>query len=729
MNEIIDLDSGSEAEQNSNFNTELSNQKTHGFVDLSSDEENFVLADNTDDELLEVQNKSKQEIVLTDESENEENEKAKTESKETSIIDLENDVEGNNNNNNNNDDDGDDGDDHKPVLSQEEKQPSSQTEEANQNVIESINETLTEKTNKTLTQDKKPVDETIKNIDDEKLSIDKKDKELTLQQMLRKKMAEAAEKRLKFNISENLYDDLKESEPPTKKQKVESKTNVVLNSKTLPNSILNDKASRIRMISNPSYCSEFAVDGDKDTVSLYDMVGSKDLLKTYQFNMLIDFEYLTKFVSCKDCEFILVNKSDPEFLSIKDSSWDKWKISTIDVTNKLPKYGTHHTKMMVNFYRGNTCRIIVHTMNITEADHILQTQMCWMSPELKMQTNSSQWLDFNQPDISLTENTGVAFKRDFIAYLMTYDNPGINKLIDQVAKFDFSPIDVVFIASSPGHYLYSGWNELIKPTAKPMFGYGRLWQIIHMLKLESLCGKLVGQVSTIAGPCDSYQRNILLHLLTSCVEKGFPLMKKANFQFGSSNHVDPMIVWPTMDDVLKSKGSALSGFALHFTTKGQWEAYERQYSIVKNYLYKWSNFVDNPKQSKAGRSNLSAHVKTYVFTENNFKTLKWFLMTSANLSHQAWGKPNGFKDIEYNICSFEAGIFVDPNLLKIDSNTEKKRQILVPTYGRDTVEDESSLSNNVFKVGMRLPYDTPLTKYSTTDEPWSQPLSNQYFNN
>lgn len=560
--------------------------------------------------------------------------------------------------------------------------------------------------------------------DNNKVSYeDERQKEaLTPQQEMRKRMAEAAERRLKSSFEK---DESSES-IKHKKQKVSSPPKLD-NIIPLPKQSISDKSSRIRLIANPKYCSKFGVDADKDTVSLYDLVGSNNLVKTYQFNMLIDFDYFCQFVSSKDCEFILVNKSDDEHLHVKDESWQKYKISTIDVSSKLPKFGTHHTKMMINFYKGNICRIILHTMNITEADHVIQTQMCWMSPPLEFQKDASKWLDFNQPNISLTENTGLAFKRDFIAYLMTYENNDINKLIDQVAKFDFSPIDVVFIASSPGHYQYGNWNQLTKPTSKPMFGYGRLWQVVHILKLESLMGKLIGQVSTIAGPCDNWKRNTLIHVLTSCVEKGYPMMKRADYKYQpNKNHVEPLFVWPTVSEVLKSQASALSGIALHLTSKGKWAAYERQFEEIKKYFYKWSA-TSNPKLSKAGRSNLSPHVKTYTVTEDNFKTLKWILMTSANISHQAWGKPKSYNIIEYDICSFEAGVFVDPKLLKADSNTEGKKPILVPTYGTDVVENEDSLSGNVFKIGQRLPYDTPLVKYTSTDIAWSQPDSDQYF--
>lgn len=549
---------------------------------------------------------------------------------------------------------------------------------------------------------------------------------LTPQQLLRKQLADAAEKRLKRKIDQVDADSI-DSSVNNKKNSSSFTTGTNLPLKSDNSEVMNKQSSRIRMISNPEYCQNYMIDGDVDTISLAEIMGSNDLVRTYQFNMLIDFDYLESFVSNKSCEFFLINKSDDDYLHIKPSSWEKFKIHTIDVSHKLPKFGTHHSKIMINFFSDQTCQIVIHTMNITEADHKIQTQMCWLSPRLSPHSDPSKYLDFNQPSISISDDTGTVFKRDFIAYLLTYENPDINKIIDLIAKYDFSPVDVVFVGSSPGKYEYQDWNNLVKPDAKPMFGYGRLWQVIHMLNLQSLSGKFIGQSSTIAGPCDNWKRNILVHMLTSCAEKGFPMIKKSDYIYKSgSNKLEPVIIWPTTEEILKSWNAPLSGVALHFTTTGKWEAYQRQYSDIRKYLYKWSDYTLEPTRSKAGRSNLAPHVKTYCVTEDNFKTLKWFLLTSANLSHQAWGKFEKFNLLKYTISSFEAGVFIAPKLLKLD-NPSNKSPVLVPAYGNDTVENVNLLSDNKLKVAIRLPYDTPLRKYNDSDKPWSQPDSDKYF--
>lgn len=580
---------------------------------------------------------------------------------------------------------------------------------------------------------------------------------LTPQQLMRMKAADAAERRLKqakkkaeekietkvdnFSKDNNNYhvkavniETLKLKHEDNENHKINILNNTTNNKKRKSKSLspyLNQTSSRIRMISNPGYCSDFNVTGDTDTVSLHQLIGSTDLIKTYQFNMLIDFDYLSKFVRSKDCEFVLINKGE-EHLNISDASWENYKIHTVDMSLKLPPRGTHHSKIMVNFFRDGSCQIVIHTMNLIDSDHILRTQMCWISPILKMHTDKSKYLDFTDNNLTLQNDTGTAFKRDFIGYLYSYENNDINKLIDSLGKYDFTPIDVVFIGSSPGHYEYRDKSLLNKKNAKSIFGYGRLWQVIHMLNLQSLSGKLVGQASSIAGPCDDWKRNELVHVLTSCVEKGYPLPKKSNYIYNNQKFcVEPILIWPTVKEVLKSRVGPLAGSALCFTAEGKWPAYKRQYDEIKRYFHKWASKPAN--ESKSGRSNLVPHVKTYTLSENNFRTLKWMLLTSANVSRQAWGKPN-FKSkeysvIQYDISSFEAGVFIDPSLLRIDSNTENRQQVLVPTFGKDTLTQEESQSlGNTIKIGIRLPYDTPLERYKEDDQAWTQDDAAKYAN-
>ncbi len=84
------------------------------------------------------------------------------------------------------------------------------------------------------------------------------------------------------------------------------------------------------------------------------------------------------------------------------------------------------------------------------------------------------------------------------------------------------------------------------------------------------------------------------------------------------------------------------------------------------------------------------------------------LVTSANLSKQAWGETiNTTREVR--VCSYEIGVMVWPELFG-DNAT------MVPTFKSDTPPAAGSPDRTV--IGARMPYDLPLVKYAKDDVPW-----------
>jgi len=111
----------------------------------------------------------------------------------------------------------------------------------------------------------------------------------------------------------------------------------------------------------------------------------------------------------------------------------------------------------------------------------------------------------------------------------------------------------------------------------------------------------------------------------------------------------------------------------------------------------------------------------------------WALMTSANLSRQAWGE--AAKNDEVRICSWEAGVVVWPALFQErpgggggdraagadDARATPMR--MVPVFKRDApvARDEDGDGHEgreVDVVGLRMPYDLPLVPYAPAEMPW-----------
>jgi tyrosyl-DNA phosphodiesterase 1 len=84
------------------------------------------------------------------------------------------------------------------------------------------------------------------------------------------------------------------------------------------------------------------------------------------------------------------------------------------------------------------------------------------------------------------------------------------------------------------------------------------------------------------------------------------------------------------------------------------------------------------------------------------------LVTSANLSKQAWGEATNSAG-EVRVCSYEIGVMVWPRLFGENAT-------MVPTFKSDT-PSEGKTSDEVL-VGARMPYDLPLVPYAKDDLPW-----------
>ena len=100
-------------------------------------------------------------------------------------------------------------------------------------------------------------------------------------------------------------------------------------------------------------------------------------------------------------------------------------------------------------------------------------------------------------------------------------------------------------------------------------------------------------------------------------------------------------------------------------------------------------------------------------------SIDWAMVTSANLSTQAWGAAVNAQG-EVRICSWEIGVVVWPGLFVDDDDvpgTTAKTAKMVPCFKRDQPLESESMDDDVV-VGFRMPYDLPLASYGPEDQPW-----------
>ncbi len=183
--------------------------------------------------------------------------------------------------------------------------------------------------------------------------------------------------------------------------------------------------------------------------------------------------------------------------------------------------------------------------------------------------------------------------------------------------------------------------------------------------------------------------------------------------------------------------------------KLQSAAQQKQLDYLRPYLCHWagdtntptnntqsnniSELTKKPQIREAGRRRAAPHIKTYIrFSDADMTRIDWAMVTSANLSTQAWGAAISAKK-EVRICSWEIGVLIWPDLYsgKMDDVEEAggretyedvANEIeMVPSFKRDVPEDGDHLSDagplRTF-IGFRMPYDIPLTPYIHQDAPW-----------
>ena len=148
------------------------------------------------------------------------------------------------------------------------------------------------------------------------------------------------------------------------------------------------------------------------------------------------------------------------------------------------------------------------------------------------------------------------------------------------------------------------------------------------------------------------------------------------------------------------------------------------------------------------RGRAAPHIKTYIrFHDASMRQIDWAMVTSANLSTQAWGSASVSGEVR--ICSYEIGVIFWPALWD-DRSDGLPPATMVPVFGSDTPSsDRSGLdegaqeSKNIplagrltstadegghdriegrrkgqVRLGWRMPYDLPLVPYGTNEMPW-----------
>jgi len=351
-------------------------------------------------------------------------------------------------------------------------------------------------------------------------------------------------------------------------------------------------------------------------------------------------------------------------------------------------FGTHHSKMMILVRHDDAVQIVIHTANMIVRDWTNMTQAVWRSPLLPRLTPQQAAVDSRSSE-TLQPGSGEKFKVDFLAYLQSYNvrRPTCTAIASQLRQYDFSSIKGSLIASVPGRHD-------IHDQDHPRWGWVAMKQTLKSVPVHHK-STIAVQISSIAtlGPTDTWLKNTLFNAFSA--GQGQTVMTQPEFK----------VIFPTPDEIRTSLDGYGSGGSIH--TKIQSAQQRKQLQYLKPIFHHWGN--DSPDH-EAGRSRAAPHIKTYIrYGNKSHESIDWALLTSANLSKQAWGEAASTASGEMRIASYEIGVLVWPGLWDTGRGAVMKGVFMGHT---------PSPGEGGSVVGLRMPYSLPLRKYEKDELPW-----------
>jgi tyrosyl-DNA phosphodiesterase-1 len=406
------------------------------------------------------------------------------------------------------------------------------------------------------------------------------------------------------------------------------------------------------------------------------------------------------------------------------------------ITAYMPEaFGTHHSKMMILIRHDDTAQVIIHTANMISRDWANLCQAVWRSPPLPLLAGRETSSDDITAISSGRIGTGKRFKSDLIRYLKAYEGK-TRTLVDQLKLYDFGGVKAAFIASAPSRVkINNSSNASEKATSWGWPGLKEILTVVpYATSKTSEIPSIILQTSSIATLSEKWIDNFSDVLANRTTSSSF-----FNTSSTSNKKSNTSIIFPTADEIRRSLDGYEAGASIH--TKIQSPAQTKQVNLLRPLLCHWGgDHIDEfPEKDEEGKSigrrqalrrRAAPHIKTYIrFSTSARAVIEWALVTSANLSQQAWGAlPD--KEGSVRVCSYEVGVIVWPALFADEGEILK----MVPVFGKDMPDEEARLGigdeaerpkygdmervTSESMIGFRMPYDLPLVPYSATEVPW-----------
>ncbi|KAI0098127.1 phospholipase D/nuclease [Hypoxylon sp. NC0597] len=456
-----------------------------------------------------------------------------------------------------------------------------------------------------------------------------------------------------------------------------------------------------KLISSPirlTTIKDLPKESNVGAVSLHDLLGDPLIAECWEFNYLHNVDFLMSHFDEDTRSLVKVHivhgfwkKDDLNRLSLEQQS-AQYNNVTLHTAYMPEMFGTHHSKMLVLFRHDDTAQVIIHTANMISKDWTNMTNGVWQTPHLPRLANPQ-----NTTEADMSTGSGPRFKADLLNYLRAYNSKRqvCKSMVEELKKYDFSAVRGALIASVPGKH---DVNE--DDPSKTLWGWAAIKHALRDIPVQAGKSEVIVQISSIAtlGATDSWLKNTLFNSLSSPTRAN---VSKPKFK----------VIFPTPDELRRSLDGYASGGSIHMKIQSSTQTKQLQY--MRPIFHHWANdcekgIIEKGEIRDGGRKRAAPHIKTYIRYNEN-KSIDWALLTSANISKQAWGEAtNGSGQIR--IASWEIGVLVWPGLF--DGKAK-----MVGTFMKDTPTKED-LEGDEPLVGLRIPYSLPLQRYGESEVPW-----------
>ncbi|OQR70242.1 tyrosyl-DNA phosphodiesterase 1-like [Tropilaelaps mercedesae] len=265
---------------------------------------------------------------------------------------------------------------------------------------------------------------------------------------------------------------------------------------------------------------------------------------------------------------------------------------------ELARFGSHHSKMILLKYK-HSLRIVITTANLYGPDWGRKSQMVWVSPMLKKNS---------QHKVAPDSNTG--FRSALCTYLRSYQKKKLHGLAESYMNYDFSLIEKCFFIGSTPNSINSGLVALDSVLTKNVPALANENPVIFSFS----------SIGTLGQDDAAWLRQTFGRSLLATDQS-----MKQNAGIEDINNDNIQAIYPTIDEVRTSFEGYAAGRSLPYSEK-----VHKKQRWLSRFLHHW-------KADRVGRSRAAPHVKFYIRTSLDYQQTFWFMMTSANLSKAAWG--------------------------------------------------------------------------------------------